>query len=302
MSTPDAPSVDAPPVDLDRLAHRAWSALDTVHVAAYFAAEPAEEYAALGLRGRAGYFYSRAAPMGAVPPEVVAATFYVFAPGLIGHVMREGWTQVSPEQMVAARQRGVGRCLDRVLETGPDASAPDVTDAIELVRELSAGFGPHGRALYAGHASLEWPTEPLVALWHGASLLREYRGDAHMAALLLHGLDPVEALLVDAVVTGRFEFLTTTRGFTAEEFAGAEAHLRERGLLDGPAFTGPDTSRLTEAGTALRATVDETTRLACLGAWQRLGPERADRLGRLVKPLAQQVVAGGVFPAMLKRG
>ncbi|MBA3524821.1 MAG: hypothetical protein H0T85_09780, partial [Geodermatophilaceae bacterium] len=155
MNTPDAPRVDArpaaaSPADLDRLAHRAWSALDTVHVAAYFAPEPAEEYAALGVRARAGYFYSRAAPMGAVPPEVVAATFYVFAPGLIRHVMRGGWTQVSPEQMVAARQRGIGRCLDRVLETGTGTGA-DVAEAIELVRELSAGFGPHGRALYAGH-------------------------------------------------------------------------------------------------------------------------------------------------------
>lgn len=301
MSTPEGTPVgrapDRPAADLDRFAHRAWAALDTVHVAAYFAPEPAEEYASLGVRARAGYFYSRAAPMGAVPPEVVTATFYVFAPGLVGHVMRDGWTHISPEQMLRARHRGIARCLDRVIEPGTD-----VGEAVELVRELSAGFAPHGRALYAGHASLPWPTEPLVALWHGACLLREYRGDAHMVALLLHGLDPVQALLVDAVVTGRFEFITTTRGFTAEEFATADGRLRERGLLDGPAFTGPDTARLTEAGKALRATVDETTRRACAGAWERFGAEPADRLGRLVKPLAQQVVGGGVFPAMLKRG
>lgn len=297
MSTSD-PVPAGPVPGLDRLAHRAWAALDAVHVAVYFAPEPVEEYAALGIRARAGYFYSRAAAMGTVPPEVVAATFYVFSPALIRHVMRDGWTTVTPEQMVAARQRGIGRFLARAVSSAPEA---EVEEAVSLLHELSAGFAPHGRALYAGHASLPWPVEPMLALWHGACLLREYRGDAHMAALLLHGVDPVEALLVDAVVTGRFEFLTTTRGFGADEFASADERLRARGVLAGPAFTGPDTARLTVAGTALRAAVDETTRLACLASWQRFGAERADRLGQLAKPLARQVTESGVFPAMLAR-
>ncbi len=274
--------------ELDDVAERCWRALDTVHVTVYFAPEPTAEYAELGIRARAGYFLSRSAAMGAVSPEVTIATFYVFAPGLVRHVMRGCWDEVTPEAVTAARQQGVAAALHRVV------GDPDVTEAVELGKQLCAGFEPQGRALYAGHAALAWPEESLVALWHVGSLVREFRGDAHMAALMLHGLDPVEALVLDAQVGGRAEFLKATRGWSADEWSDGGRRLVERGLLE------PD-GTLTEAGGTLRGMVDTQTRRASAVAWQRFGAERTARLRDLVRPLARQVADSDVLPEALRR-
>jgi len=282
-------TADAP---LPELAERCWRVLDTLHVPVYFAPEPSEGYAELGIRPRAGYFVSRSAAMGAVSPDVTVATFYVFAPGLVHHVMAGCWDKASPTQVLAARYAGIGRTLRRVL--GEQADGEPVAEAAALARDVCSGLAPQGRPLYAAHAGLGWPDDPLLALWHGATLIREHRGDAHMATLMLAGVHPVEALVADVAVTGRREFLSTTRGWSAEEWAAAEEDMRAQGRL------GSD-GALTEAGTAWRADLEDRTRAAVAPAWESFGAQRAARLHELVRPLAAAVVASGVFPAMLRR-
>lgn len=274
--------------DISRLAHRCWRALDTIHVPVYFAPEPTAAYTELGIRARAGYFVSRSAAMGAVSPEVTIATFYVFAPGLVRHVMTGCWEQVTPDQIQEARRRGTGQALHRVL------GDPDVTEALELARDLCAEFEPHGRALYAAHAALPWPEDPLLALWHAATLVREHRGDAHMAALLLAGVHPVEALCADAAVTGRWEFLSTTRGWSAEEWQAAEQRLRDRGLVC-------EDRTLTPVGTTWREQIEQRTQAAAVPAFEEFGAQRSARLYDLVRPLAKAVMTSGLLPAMLRR-
>ncbi len=273
--------------DISRLAHRCWRALDTIHVPVYFAPEPTAAYTELGIRARAGYFVSRSAAMGAVSPEVTIATFYVFAPGLVRHVMTGCWEQVTPDQIQEARRRGTGQALHRVL------GDPDVTEALELARDLCAEFEPHGRALYAAHAALPWPEDPLLALWHAASLVREHRGDTHMAALLLGGLDPVESLITGGITSGRTVFFRQSRGWSEEEWAAGEERLRARGLL------APD-GTLTDAGTALRTDIETRTVGATVGSWQRFGAERAARLHELTAPLAAAVVDSDLLPDVLR--
>lgn len=274
--------------ELSTLARRCWRTLDTIHVPVYFAPETTAAYGELGIRPRAGYFVSRSAAMGPVSPDVTIATFYVFAPGLVRHVMAGCWELATPEQVQAARRRGIGEALHRVL------GDPDVTEAAGLARELCAGFEPHGRALYAAHAVLPWPGEPLLALWHAATLVREHRGDAHMATLLLAGLDPVESLITDSIVAGRTEFLKQTRGWNADDWAAGEERLRSRGLL------APD-GTLTEAGTALRADVEERTSQATAPAWESFGAERAARLLELTRPIARTLADSDLLPGELRR-
>lgn len=275
--------------ELSTLADRCWRVLDTIHVPVYFAPEPTAAYGELGIRPRAGYFVSRSAAMGAVSPEVTIATFYVFAPELVRHVMRGCWESAGPDQVTEARRRGVGQALHRVL------GDPDVTEAVQLARELCAGLEPHGRALYAAHAALPWPEDdPLLVLWHAATLVREHRGDAHMAALLLSGLDPVESLVTGGVTSGRTEFFQQTRGWSEEQWAAGEARLRERDLL---AADGT----LTDAGTGLREDIEQRTAEATAAAWQRFGAERAARLLELTRPLAQTVAASDLLPEQLRR-
>ena len=50
----------------------------------------------------------------------------------------------------------------------------------------------------AGHASLPWPDDPLLQLWHAQTLLREFRGDIHIAAMTADGIDGCEALVCHA--------------------------------------------------------------------------------------------------------
>ncbi len=274
--------------ELRALAERCWRVLETIHVAVYFAPEPTAAYAELGIRPRAGYFVSRSAAMGAVSPEVTIAAFYVFAPGLVRHVMRGCWELATPERVQEARRHGIGHALHRTL------GDPDVTEAVDLARELCAGFEPHGRALYAGHAALPWPEDPLLALWHAATLVREHRGDAHMAALLLSGVDPVESLITGGIASDRTTFFQQTRGWSEEEWAAGEGRLREGGLL---AADGT----MTEVGQRRRDHIEQRTAHATEPAWVRFGEERAARLLELTRPLARTIADSDLLPEPLRR-
>lgn len=269
---------------LPRLAHRCWQALEVVHVVGYFAPEPAEAYTALGLRRSAGYFAARSAPMGAVSPGVTTATFYVFAPSLVEKVLPAAWSVAAPEAVLGARHDGVAATLHRVL------GDPDVGELLALARTACEGLSAEGRALYGGHATLPWPEDPLLALWHAATLLREHRGDGHVAALLLAGLDPVEAIVSYGQVSGMTPFLQTTRGWSDEEWAAGVQRLRERGVLD-------DDGGLTEAGRALRRSVEDQTGRAAEAGWRHLGADGATRLLELAGPLRDTLASSDAFPA-----
>jgi len=267
------------------LARRCWAGLETLHVVAYFAPEPAAAYRALGLSGRAGYFASRSAPMGPVPAGVTVATFYVFAPALVQRSILSAWEITTPVAVLTARHTGVTEALHRVL------GEPDIGEALELARTACAGLTAPGRPLYAGHAALPWPTDELLALWHAASLLREHRGDGHVATLLQAGLDPVEAIVTGGLMAGTTGFMRTSRGWTDAEWAAGEDRLRERGLL------GPD--GLTAAGTALRRDLETSTDRAAEIGWRHLGADGAARLLELVRPLRRTLLEGDVFPPEL---
>src|SRR3954470_20050796 len=199
-------SADQHPSGLDpAVVARAHRAIEPLHSHMYFAPEHDERVSALGLRpGRMSYFAGRAAPMGAVSAGVVTATFFNFSPSLVAHMIPRAWTLAAPEQVLAARLDAVRASLTRLL--GADvAGSPEVTELAGLLREACAGLPPEGRPLYAGHADLPWPEEPILSLWHGATLPREYRGDGHIATLLESGLSGLEALITHT---------ETGRGFT----------------------------------------------------------------------------------------
>lgn len=264
--------------------------LDVVHSMTYFVPETEEHLVAVGLRpGRMCYFAGRSAPMGAVAGGVVAATFYNFNPAMVAKHIPRAWTLATPEVVVAARFRSVDAALRRLL--GDTAGSPEITEAAELTRTAAEACTPEGRPLYAAHADLDWPGEPLLDLWHGTSLLREHRGDAHLAALLGGGLSGLEAL-VTHTATGRGftrQAAQLTRGWTEQEWSAAEDGLRERGLLEGD-------GTLTGAGTAHRAEVEDVTNRASTAPWDHLGTERSSRLAEIGTGLTRQLLAAGVFP------
>ena len=290
------------PTEAVRHARQAWSALEVLHVVGYFAPEPREQYQALGLRPSLAYFAARSAAMGPVPPQVTAALFYVFSPDLVAAALPAAWATAAPARVLEARHAGVSATLHRLLDEV--AEPAEVEEAAELALTACAGLSGAGRPLFAAHSALPVPADPLMRLWHAATLLREHRGDGHVAALVHSGLDPLEALVTGGAVTGWTPFLRTTRGWTPEQWQVTEERLVERGLLAPPGADdeqGPAQHVLTEAGLQLRAAVEAQTDLAALEGWTHLGEIGTARLVTLVRPWRDAVLGSGVLPPELLR-
>ena len=181
------------------LARKTWRTLEPLHGMVYFVPEAAEAYGRLGITGRAGYFASRAAPMGAVTADVVVSTFFNFNPELVYAAIPSAWEVASPGALVAARFEAVDAAFRRLLGEDVVASA-EMRQAAQLARTAAeeAGRRVEGRPLAAGHAEVPWPSAPHLVLWHAQSVLREYRGDGHIALLVVHGLSGLEALVTHA--------------------------------------------------------------------------------------------------------
>jgi hypothetical protein len=266
---------------------------EPLHAVTYFAAESFAAWEAVGLKGFwRGYFATRAAPFGAVGPELVTATFFNFAPEMVARALPAVWAMASPEQALAARATGATGALRAIL--GDATVSPDVAAAAEAARAAVGACSPAGRALFAANAGLPWPEEPLAALWHGLTCLREHRGDGHNAALVVAGIDGCQAhVLASAAAAGGAarQVRQGARGWNDEEWAVAVGQLRDRGLLDGD-------DDLTPAGAALHTEIEARTDAAALEPWASLGPEATARLEAALHPLATAVVASGVvrFP------
>jgi hypothetical protein len=269
---------------------RAHRAVELLHSHVYFAPETEQHLTAAGLRpGRMCYFAGRSAAMGAVGAGTVIATFYNFSPTLVARTIPTAWTLATPEQVLAARLDAARASLTRLL--GEAASSDEVAELGELLREATTVLTPEGRALYAGHADLPWPEEPLLVLWHAATLLREHRGDGHVAALLHSGLSGIEALVTHTAMGRGFtpEAAKATRGWSEEEWADAVQALSDRGLVDD--------AGLTEEGAELRARLEVHTDALSADPWLFLGPERTARVIEIAKDLSRTLVANGALSA-----
>jgi hypothetical protein len=270
-------------------ARRLWRALEPYHAVVYFAPESQAACTELGTRGYwMSYFALRAAPLGAAPPELITALFYGFAPRLVARAVPDTWKVAPPERYLAVRLAAVDAALHRLLGAATLGS-PDVAEAAALAREAAMAAPTAGRALGAANAALPWPEAPHLVLWHAQTVLREQRGDGHVAALLTAGLDPVEAgALFAADIAMDQEWMRTRRGWTAEEWDAGRRRLADRGLLAGD-------GTVTAEGLALRTRVEAQTDALAEPAWTALGDERAARLAELTTPLVRTIVASDSF-------
>ncbi len=285
MHTP-APSGDTP---YPGRAHALWPAFETIHATFYFAPEAVEAYKTLGVKGGwMWYFASRAAPMGAASPGLVTAVFYNFHPAMVARALPDAWALATPEDVLAARLRVVDAALRRLLPEHIDT--PGLVEAVALAREAAEAPALSGRPLYGALRSLPWPEEAHLALWHATTLLREHRGDGHVAALTAARLDGCEAHVALAA-TGRVARATLqdNRKWSDEEWAAAEERLRERGWLDAG-------GGLTEDGRARHQQVEDATDALATAPWEHLGPERTARLLALLEPLARTIAERGGLP------
>ncbi|WP_042429202.1 SCO6745 family protein [Streptacidiphilus anmyonensis] len=270
------------------------SALNSLHSIVYFAPDLDEELADRGIADpMACYLAGRAAALGPVGPGTVSATFYGFKHEMIATHVPLVWRLADPQLVVAARFRAADAALRRYLGEETCAS-PELAEAARLALRAVEACERPGRPLFAAHADLARPEEPHLALWYAATLLREYRGDGHIAALQHAGLGGLDALVSHSASREGMpkHLVMSKRGWTEEDWAAAEDRLRARGLMDAA-------GELTEAGVRLREDLEEETDRLDRAPYEHLGADGVARLTQLCEGYVLSAVMAGAFPAEL---
>jgi hypothetical protein len=272
-----------------QLARRLWSRLEPIHAVTYFSPEPLAALADAGYKGFwMGYFAGRAAPMGRVGPEIVFAAFYNFSLAHVRRALPDAWAFAPPSAALQARQEGSVAALQRAF-AGRELAEPAQTAAM-LARAAAESAPMEGRTLFAANRALPWPEEPTAALWHAATLLREHRGDGHVATLTAAGIYGREAnvLQTAAGVVPRDVFAGARR-YDDAEWDSISARLVGRGLLDRD-------GKLTPQGHSMRADVEDRTDAVALSAYTALDDEQLQQLINALVPLTRAVIATGDIP------
>ncbi|TCK22834.1 SCO6745 family protein [Pseudonocardia endophytica] len=305
MSRPQAFTTSVPDDVLSRNARALRGAVEPIAAQVYFAPEVHDAFAALGFtRGDPGgpgegylhlpdlaaYFCSRAGCMGRVPGEVVASVFGVFDPAVVVPETGRGWATAPHPEIMEARERGATAAMERIL--GPLGDPARATDL--LLRAAMAGR-VSGRPLFAGLRSLPMPAAPWGALWRAADMVREHRGDAHVAAWTAAGLDPVEAgLLAEVYADMPRRRYHLTRGWPEATLDEGLDRLRDKGLVRG------EPAVFTDEGAALREAIEVATDVQQAPLLDALG-DQLDELLALLRPWCAAIVAAGAYPSAIEQ-
>lgn len=263
-------------------ARRLRDALEPIATQGWWAREVHEHPALAELGFFETYVWGRAASLGEPSAEVVVAAFGVFEPRLVTSAYQAGRATVSRLDVLAAREGGAAASLRRVL------GAHDVTELAEVLLRAVEPLAVTARPLFGSLRALPVPEDPYGRLWRAAELVREHRGDGHLAACVTAGLDPVASnLLTELWVGYPVGEYTASRGFDQQRIAEALDGLERRGwVADG---------RLTAAGRAARGAVEEDTDRTQEGLVSRL----ADRLDEVVaeaERLSAMLLAAAATP------
>jgi hypothetical protein len=269
-----------------------WTLFEPIHDVTYFSPPARAAFEEAGLRGFwRGYFAGRAAPLGPVAAAPVIAAFFGFAPHMVARALPDVWTRASPERTLEARLRGAVDALRPVAaDTLPDEH---LAEAVELIEAATSHLDPAGRVLGAANAALPRPAEPLARLWQATTILREQRGDEHIAALVTAGLTGCQSIVLRSGIDLGREIMQMARGWSDEDWAAAAAQLTERGWLTAD-------GRATPEGIDRYQQIEATTDALAAVPWNALGPDATARLADLLHPLA--VACHRALPAVTPIG
>ncbi|GAA4284844.1 hypothetical protein GCM10022261_23750 [Brevibacterium daeguense] len=295
--------------DRRELIRRLSKWLETIHSASYFSRAVAESIGSVGVsHPSAIYLAGRAAPMGAVPASVVAATFYNFNPAHVRRFVPECWTAASPAEVTQARLAGVEAMLGGLFGAhgngGHSAELPALARRLaDSLRPVLAAQLPDGRPLFAAHQELlgagvevqDASLQPFMDIWVAGTLLREYRGDGHIGALLTHDLSGAEAVVLHCITGTSFRpgAARKSRGWSEEEWELTIAGLRDRGL----ALGAGENAHITEQGAALREEIERDTDASVEASWSPVQDEALVELAGSAKDFAKIVIEAEAFPA-----
>jgi len=151
----------------------------------YFDELTVERSKELGLGGFRFYILGRGGVLGDVDPSVIVSAFGYFAP----HVISSQWEKaraILDPRMAGHEYFECAAAFGRAKLSGlPDLDA--LCDALGTVNDAA---DPAGLALYADIAAEPLAEDPAGRAMQLVSVLREFRGSAHLAAVIASLLDP----------------------------------------------------------------------------------------------------------------
>jgi len=264
------------------VARQMWESVERYHQLCYWAPEVREEGTRAGLKGFwMNYFATRVAPLGAVSPETVESLFFYYSPSRIGRAIPDAWNYATPEEILAARYRGMDQAIQR--ELGSLVEGDEVIRAVQITRDVIGEIDGTGRTLYAGWNSLPWPEPPHLALWHACTVLREHRSGSHLIALASEGLDGPESVITQvAVDEAPAEWIQHEAGWADEAVQEAKTRLRGKGWLDAD-------DRATPQCYEGRTRIEEITDRLDGQHWEQIGSEKCDELASVLGVLNQHL-------------
>jgi len=241
----------------------------------------------LGLRDNYwdGYFAGRAAPLGRVPAEVVHALFYNFGPGETARHIPRVWDMTTPEAVIEARTKGCAAALARIL--GDLVDSPGLLVAADLATKAAMSAPTEGRVMYAALRRLTVPEDPVERLWHAANMLREHRGDGHIAALMANRIGGTEAHVLVALDLGMpAEKFGRVHHLPAAQLSAVVDGMRSRGLVT-PEGT------FTDAGRETKSRIEHLTDQLAVAPYLGLTTRELGLLVTALEPIAAALNATG---------
>lgn len=264
-------------------ARRLRDALEPIATQGWWSPAAGKQFAELGLDFLPGYVWGRAASLGHPSAPVVVSSFGVFEPGMLAAAYQAGADQVSREHVLAAREVGG---TDGVAAVATAEECAAVADPLFRAVDEVDGLG---RPLFSALRALPRPSTPAGRAWRAAEIVREHRGDAHLAVLVATGLTAPEAnVLTECWLGFPLGEYSATRGFAPDALAEAAFGLERRGWMEG--------SQLTDAGRRERSTIEEITDACQADLVESCGDDLAVIVDT-AELISTRLIAAGSFPA-----
>lgn len=277
----------AEPTRRSSVARRLRDAIEPIAMHPVWSRRTNEALAEHGLDFFSGYAWGRAAALGEPAPAVVVSSFAVFEPGLIAGVYEAGRAACSRNQVLSTRFEATTASLTDVLD------GVAVADTANRLRTAAVDLDRSGRPLFAGLAEIPMSDNPIEVLWRSAEMIREHRGDSHIAACVAEGLDPIEmSVLTELWVGYPLGEYSGSRGWGLDAIEATVESLRGDGLLDD--------GSLSSEGRALRDRIEDATDRAQAQLVTRLGADVDGLLADLTAWSARCVEASAFPPNVYK--
>lgn len=284
------PGADPPPAPAlpHSDARRLRDALEPIATIGWWSREASSAVTALGHDFFDGYVWGRAASLGIdVDPSIVVAAFGVFEPSMIAAVYAHGRSVSTRDAVLTARADGAAKGLAAATVGVPESIVARVGgNLLDAVRWLDGA----GRPLFSALRSLPTPVSAYGRAWRAAELVREHRGDGHVAAFVAAGLAAVEINVLTEVWLG-FDVgeYSSTRAFSPDRITAAADRLGALGLLD-------ESRQLTDVGRALRDQIEAATDISQSALVAALGDDLAETIAGAER-IGAAVLAARAAPA-----